>query len=232
MLDDAFGNFEDLLTDVTLSPVMGDYLDMVNNDKPVDGDNPERELRARADAAVLDRRVRAEARRHAARRTRTASRSRRTTRTTIEGFAHVFTGWTYPLLPGARRSARTTRRTSWATWQRSPRNHDTGAKPLLYGAVAPAGQTMDADLANAIHNIFHHPNVGPFIGRQLIQKLVTSDPSPQYVARVAAVFNNNGHGVRGDMRAVVARDPRRSRGARRRSSSTPATASCASRCST
>jgi hypothetical protein len=63
---------------------------------------------------------------------------------------------------------------------------------------------MGTDLTQAIRNVFHHPNVGPFIGRQLIQKLVTGDPTPQYVARVAAVFNNNGQGVRGDMKAVVA----------------------------
>ena len=59
------------------------------------------------------------------------------------------------------------------------------------------------DLANAINNIFVHPNVGPFIAKQLIQKLVTGNPSPQYVARVAKVFNDNGAHVRGDLRAVV-----------------------------
>ncbi|MGO4778477.1 DUF1800 family protein, partial [Lysobacter sp. 2RAB21] len=71
------------------------------------------------------------------------------------------------------------------------------------------------DLAAALDNIFNHPNVGPFIGRQLIQRLVTSNPSPAYVGRVAAAFNDNGQGVRGDLRAVVtavlmdpeARDP-------------------------
>jgi hypothetical protein len=62
---------------------------------------------------------------------------------------------------------------------------------------------MQSELAGAIRNIFMHPNVGPFIGRQLIQKLVTGDPSPQYVARVAAAFDDNGAGVRGDMKAVV-----------------------------
>ena len=82
-------------------------------------------------------------------------------------------------------------------------NHDTGAKALLNGAVAPAGLAMDADLANAMRNVFLNPNIGPFVSRQLIQKLVTGDPSPQYVARVAAVFNNNGQGMRGDMKAVV-----------------------------
>jgi hypothetical protein len=62
---------------------------------------------------------------------------------------------------------------------------------------------MSADLATALHSIVIHPNVGPFIGRQLIQKLVTGDPTPQYVGRVAAVFNDNGRGVRGDMKAVI-----------------------------
>jgi len=81
-------------------------------------------------------------------------------------------------------------------------NHETAAKQLL-GATAPAGLTAPADLANAIHNIFMHPNVGPFISTQLIQKLVTGNPTPGYVGRVAAVFNNNGAGVRGDMKAVV-----------------------------
>jgi hypothetical protein len=62
---------------------------------------------------------------------------------------------------------------------------------------------MAQDLALAHQNIFNHANVGPFIGKQLIQKLVTSDPSPAYVARVTAVFDNNGAGQRGDLRAVV-----------------------------
>jgi hypothetical protein len=74
----------------------------------------------------------------------------------------------------------------------------------LNGAVAPAALSSQGELTFAIHNIFMHPNVGPFIGRQLIQKLVTGDPTPQYVSRVVAVFNNNGQGVRGDMKAVVA----------------------------
>jgi hypothetical protein len=63
--------------------------------------------------------------------------------------------------------------------------------------------TMPEDLAFALRNIFNHPNVGPFIGKQLIQKLVTSDPTPGYVARVSAAFADNGTGVRGDLKAVV-----------------------------
>ncbi len=89
-----------------------------------------------------------------------------------------------------------------------PPPHDTGAKTLLQYpgapfANVPAGQTPQADIESAIDNIFNHPNVGPFVGKQLIQRLVTSNPSPAYVARVTAAFNNNGSGVRGDMKAVI-----------------------------
>jgi uncharacterized protein (DUF1800 family) len=77
------------------------------------------------------------------------------------------------------------------------------AKTLLSGVTLPAGQTAEQDLAGVIDSIFNHRNVGPFVGRQLIQHLVTGNPSPAYVGRVAAVFANNGSGVRGDMRAVI-----------------------------
>ncbi|HXM33778.1 MAG TPA: DUF1800 family protein, partial [Pyrinomonadaceae bacterium] len=79
----------------------------------------------------------------------------------------------------------------------------TRSKKLLNGVVLPAGQPATKDLNDAIDNIFNHPNVGPFIGKQLIGHLVTSNPSPAYVGRVAAVFNNNGQGVRGDLKAVL-----------------------------
>lgn len=93
--------------------------------------------------------------------------------------------------------------------------HDTGAKQLLaypnaVNGMLAAGQTPQQDIDGAVANIFNHPNVGPFIGRQLIQRLVTSNPSPAYVQRVASAFNNNGSGVRGDMKAVwraILRDP-------------------------
>ena len=121
----------------------------------------------------------------------------------VEGFAHVYTGWTYPVLPPT--AARTHNPKNFlGDMYPVASNHDTTAKELLQGIVSPAGLTIDQDLARALHNIFLHPNVGPFIGKQLIQKLVTGDPSPAYIGRVAAAFNNNGQGVRGDMRATVA----------------------------
>jgi hypothetical protein len=88
--------------------------------------------------------------------------------------------------------------------------HDMGAKTLLnypgadnFKRQLPANQTAQKDVEDVIDNIFNHPNVGPFIGEQLIQRLVMSNPSGAYVARVTAAFNNNGAGVRGDMKAVI-----------------------------
>jgi uncharacterized protein (DUF1800 family) len=89
-----------------------------------------------------------------------------------------------------------------------PPQHDSGSKQLLsYPSailtVSPANITPLQDLNNALDNIFNHPNVGPLVGKQLIQHLVKSNPSPAYISRVAAAFNNNGHGVRGDMMATI-----------------------------
>ena len=81
--------------------------------------------------------------------------------------------------------------------------HEPGEKLLLDGRRLPAGQSAQKDLDDALDCIFQHPNVGPFFCKQLIQRLVTSNPSPAYVARVAAQFANNGRGVRGDLLAVL-----------------------------
>src|SRR5438046_3578504 len=81
--------------------------------------------------------------------------------------------------------------------------HYIEAKTLLCGVTLPANQTAAKDLDDALDNIFQDPTVGPFIGRQLIQHLVTSNPSPAYIDRITNVFNDSGRGVRGDLRAVV-----------------------------
>src|SRR5205807_2158056 len=83
------------------------------------------------------------------------------------------------------------------------RHHTPEAKTILGGVVIPAGQPAQADLTQALDTIFNHPNVGKFIGRELIQRLVTSNPSPGYLYRVASAFDNDGQGVRGGMRAVI-----------------------------
>ena len=82
-------------------------------------------------------------------------------------------------------------------------DHDTGTKLLLDGFIEPAGLTAQGDITGAMHDIFMNVNVGPFISKQLIQKLVTGNPSPQYVLRVNSVFDNDGQGVRGNLKAVV-----------------------------
>src|SRR5205814_3264296 len=123
----------------------------------------------------------------------------------ILGTAAVLTGWTYAqpgsanpvFFPGAAAQ-------SW----RDPMiniasHHQTTAKTILNGVALPANQTAAQDLKTTLDTIFNHPNVGPFIARQLIQRLVTSNPSPGYVYRAASVFNDNGQGVRGDLEAVV-----------------------------
>ncbi len=122
---------------------------------------------------------------------------------TVEQFAKVFTGWN---LADAGETWVSNDLTSFD--KESPMvpletYHDTTAKRLLNGVKLPAGQSARADLTAALDNIFDHPNVGPFIGHALIQRLVTSNPSPPYVGRVAAVFNDDGRGVRGDLQAVV-----------------------------
>ena len=80
--------------------------------------------------------------------------------------------------------------------------HETGASTFL-GVTVPANATATESLKIALDTLFNHANVGPFIGKQLIQRLVTSNPTTAYVGRVAAAFNNNGSGVRGDMKAVI-----------------------------
>ena len=144
------------------------------------------------------------------------------TQDTITAFARVFTGWTYPTKPGA------TARFGNPEYYGGPMiafdsHHDTDPKILLNGVTMAAGGSTQADMTAALQNIFNHPNVGPFISKQLIERLVTSNPSPDYVGRVAAVFADNGSGVRGDLKAVVHGDPAGSGGAPRRRSDAGAT---------
>lgn len=202
LLDHAFGNYETILTRITLSPAMGNYLDMVNNPKAVNASQQPNENYARELLQLfsiglyklnLDGSVQADANGIAV---------PSYDENVIKGFAKALTGWTYTPLPGAT-SQSFNPIYYGADMIAVEKNHDTSAKQLLDATMLPAGQSAAADLATAIHTVFMHPNVGPFIGKQLIQRLVTSNPSAAYVSRVAGAFNDNGSGVRGDMQAVI-----------------------------
>jgi uncharacterized protein (DUF1800 family) len=232
MVAHAFGNYEDLLLAVALHPAMGIYLSHLGNQKAdpaiqrFPDENFAREImqlftiglwelhgngtRRLSDGTDLD----------PAGNTVPAGQPIPTYgNPDITELARVFTGLSFG---------------NNANFQLYPRNftvpmkmwdaeHDCAAKTLLGGLVLPArtpsagnnGTAGMADVEAAVANLFNHPNVGPFIGRQLIQRLVTSNPGPDYVGRVAAAFDDNGAGVRGDMQAVIkailldpdARDP-------------------------
>ncbi|NGP52419.1 DUF1800 domain-containing protein [Thioalkalivibrio sp. XN8] len=199
----AFGNFRILMEDVTLHPAMGVYLSMLGNQKPDPAlnirpdENYARELMQLFTIGLVelepDGTVRTDAR---------GDPIPTYDQAVIEGFAHVFTGWHFAGAPSFE-LARPTRQNQVQPMQLYPDFHDTGAKRLLGGATLPPGQSGEQDLAAALDNIFGHPNVGPFIAARLIERLVTSNPSPGYLERVAATFDDNGAGVRGDLGAVV-----------------------------
>jgi uncharacterized protein (DUF1800 family) len=203
LLNDAFVNYRTLLEDVTLSPVMGRYLDMADNDKTnaAQGTSPNenygREVLQLLSIGLYELNSDGSQKLDG-----NGAPMPTYDQGVVEGFSSVFTGWTYAPLMGAA--------SQWA----NPINydgvmvafdahHEPGTKTLLDGFVVPAGQSSAQDLKMGLDDIFNHPNVGPFIGKQLIQHLVTSNPSPAYVARISAVFANNGSGIRGDLGAVV-----------------------------
>lgn len=206
--NDAFTNYRQIMGDVTTSPAMGDWLDMVNNGKPQNGEDHANENFARENMQLFtigtamlnpDGSIEVDG---------NGNPVPTYTQAQVQEFALAFTGWTYPLTPGI--PQRTYNPVYWiGPMVAVDSNHDQTAKQLLTypgvanGGLLPAGQTSVEDLNGALDNIFNHPNVGPFVCRELIQHLVTSNPSAPYIQRVAAVFDNNGQNVRGDMKAVI-----------------------------
>lgn len=203
----AFGNYRDLLEDVTLNTMMGFYLGMFRNAKadPSQGTQPD-ENYAREILQLFSIGL------HQLNLDGTEildiddNPIPTYDQTTIENFARVFTGWNYAGCPENNWMwCNPTEPTvdAYAPMEPIESYHDTDAKTLLNGVQIAAGQTAYQDLTAALDNIFNHPNVPPFISKQLIQRFVTSNPSPAYVQRVAGVFVDNGAGVRGDLDAVI-----------------------------
>ncbi|MCI1710904.1 MAG: DUF1800 domain-containing protein [Chiayiivirga sp.] len=218
----AFGNYRDLLEAVTLHPAMGKYLSMLGNRKTDAAlnirpdENYAREIMQLFSIGLVmlepDGRVRdGDAGTAGVQPIPTYNQN------VVRGFAHVFTGWNFAgcteqefrddnCEPGNNYES------PWfSPMQAVEALHDnTTSKQLLTypgvslpGGVLSPGGNAQQELDAALDNIFHHPNVGPFVAKHLIQRLVTSNPTPAYVQRVAGVFGNNGQGVRGDLRAVV-----------------------------
>ena len=197
----AFGNYRELLEAVTLHPVMGIWLSMIRNEKA----DPARRVRPDENYAreVLQLFSIGLHELDGAGNPAPAGDPRPAyTQETVESFARAFTGWNFAGTD------------EWYSIDMTPYDkitpmvaveayHDTGAKVLLGDETIPAGQGARADLEAALDNIANHSNVGPFMARRLIERLVTSNPSDGYVRRVAAVFDDDGTGERGDLGATV-----------------------------
>jgi uncharacterized protein (DUF1800 family) len=229
LTSDAFGNYRNLMEDVTLNPAMGRYLDMVNNAKPdlANGihanENYAREFMQLftigpnllnpdgtpqiQNGAFVPTYAQAD----------------------IQALARVFTGWTFP------NATTNCAQSFYNPWNGSgpmvacDGNHDMDPKTLFantpFQKVLPQKQTAQQDLKDALDTIFNHTNLPPFVARRMIQHLVTSNPSPTYVTNVANAFKNgtftsNGVtfgvvGDRGNMQALIAAvllDPEARRG--------------------
>ena len=207
LFDEAFGNFENILKRITVNPAMGNWLDMVNNDRPdptrgrVPNENYAREIMQLFSIGLVELKVDGTPLTDAL-----GQEIPTYDQDDIKEFARIFTGYTYARADGAPITAKNGvyYGADMGVYPgTATTGHDTNAKTLLNGQVVPAGQTPQQDLDAAVRNVFMHANTGPFIAKQLIQRMVTGNPTPAYVQRVAQVFNNNGAGVRGDLRAVV-----------------------------
>ncbi len=201
----ALGNYRDLLQAVTLTPAMGYYLNMMGSEKEDKVNNKFPNQNFAREVLQLFSVGLYLLNPDGSRKVDAAGKTIPTyDEDTVVGFSQAFSGWNF----GGNDTNDPDRfdnaeehwgipMIAWAS------KHSSGTKKLLGGTILPDGQTPENDLRDALDNIFNHPNTAPFISRQLIQRFVTSNPSAPYVARVSAVFANNGKGVRGDLGAVI-----------------------------
>jgi len=210
----VFGNFRQLLEDVTLSPEMGQFLGTKGNlkENPKTGSEPDenyaREVMQLFTIGLY--KLNADGTRQL---DAQGAPIPTYAQADVSSLAHVFTGWdedksktTYTSATYMSGGNPVTRMIDDPEHRRLPMvntasKHSTVEVDFL-GATLPAGMAAADQLKMALDTLFNHPNVGPFFGRQMIQRLVTSNPSPAYVKRVAAAFNDNGSGVRGDLKAM------------------------------
>lgn len=207
---DAFTNFRALLQDVTLNPMMGQYLSMLANDKGNANTDPDenyaREIMQLFTIGLYELNDDGTQKLDGAGKPIPTYSNK-----DVQGLARVFTGFSWNV-PG---------NDSDQAWSNCciyvgkgkgeellpmapyPGHHSTEVKNFLSTTIPAGSSDPSHDLNVALNTLFNHPNLPPFFSKQLIQHLVTSNPSPAYVGRVAAVFKDNGKGVRGDLKAVI-----------------------------
>jgi len=202
LVKDAFANFETLLHDITFHPAMGKYLSYLGNMRSQNGSHPDEnyarevmqlftiglyQLNPDGTQKLLNGQPLPTYDQH-----------------DIEEMAKVFTGLSDDNGKFESEAAFSSFHARTSPMVAFEEYHDTTQKQILLGQeTIPAGGDTRTDIDHALHLLFMHPNTGSFIAKRLIQRLVTSNPSAAYVGRVAAVFNNNGYGIRGDMKAVI-----------------------------
>lgn len=200
---DAFSNFATIMNDVTVSTAMGGYLNMLQSNKPGNGQIANENF-ARENMQLFTIGLNLLNQDGSLQLDSSGNPIPAYTEAQVQAFARAYTGWTYATSTGGVPTKFPNTAANYAVPMVALDSaHDTAAKILLNGITLPAGGTAQQDLKGALANLFNHPNVGPFVCRQLIQHLVASNPSRNYVSRVAGVFANNGKGVRGDMQSVV-----------------------------
>ncbi|HEY2469911.1 MAG TPA: DUF1800 domain-containing protein [Terracidiphilus sp.] len=207
---DAFGNFRQLLEDVTLNPMMGNWLAMLGNDKGNANTDPD-ENYAREVMQLFTIGLYQLNDDGSQKLDGSGQPIPTYSNVDVQGLAKVFTGFSWNV-PGD------TSDNAWSNcciyagpghgedllqMQSYPTHHSTVEKDFLGVTIAPGSSNPTGDLKIALDTLFNHPNLPAFFSKQMIQHLVTSSPSPAYVSRVAAVFKDNGQGVRGDLKAVV-----------------------------
>ncbi|MFK7889118.1 MAG: DUF1800 family protein [Gammaproteobacteria bacterium] len=200
LVEHAFGNYRDLLEDVTLHAAMGMYLSHIRNERA----QPDQNIRpdenfAREIMQLFTIGVQMLNLDGTAQLDDNGDPIPTYTQSDIEEFARVYTGWNYPGIDWGAWEGLSDKRQPMEAWEQY---HDDDPK-VLFGTPVAGGQTAQQDLDAALDILFNHPNMGPFIASRLIQRLTTSNPSPGYVERVARSFNDNGDGERGDLAAVV-----------------------------
>lgn len=203
---DAFGNYRKLLGDIAMSPQMGKYLDLANSNKAGTGgganENFARELMQLFTIGLNQLNMDGSVRLLNGQPIPTYVQA------DLVQTAAALTGWTYPTAAGAQPKANNWEDFSQPIMETRQGNHDASMKTLIVSenklrCVLPAGQTVLQDMNGVLDCVFNHPNTGPFVATRLIRSLVMSNPSPAFIQSIATVFNDNGSGVRGDLKAVL-----------------------------